>query len=90
MVLLEAMAEGVPMVAMDCPRGPAELIQDGQNGFLVPEGDVPSFTRALHVLIGDVEHRRRMGKQAWMDAEDYTTDRVVGDWLALLHDLGPA
>ncbi|GGF40470.1 hypothetical protein GCM10011519_12680 [Marmoricola endophyticus] len=84
MVLLEAMAEGVPMVAMDCPRGPAEMVRDGENGFLVAEGDVAGFTRALHTLIGDAELRRSLGKQAWLDAESYTTERIVQDWLELL------
>ena len=47
MVLIEAMSAGVPLVAMDCPRGPAEIVDDGKNGLLVDDGDVAGFTAAL-------------------------------------------
>ena len=47
MVLIEAMSAGVPLVAMDCPRGPGEIVDDGKNGFLVDDGDVAGFTEAL-------------------------------------------
>ena len=45
MVLIEAMSAGVPLVAMDCPRGPGEIVDDGKNGFLVDDGDVRRLQR---------------------------------------------
>ncbi|CAN5644389.1 N/A [soil metagenome] len=44
MVLIEAMSAGVPLVAMDCTRGPGEIVDDGKNGLLVEDGDVAGFT----------------------------------------------
>ena len=38
MVLIEAMAAGLPVVAYDCPTGPAELLEGGRSGILVPPG----------------------------------------------------
>lgn len=51
-VLLEAMALGKPIVATDCPSGPAELLQDGRYGRLVPVGQVNDFAQAMNDKIG--------------------------------------
>ena len=47
LVLLEAIARGVPLVAMDCAFGPAEIVQPGTNGWLVPMGAEDRFTQVL-------------------------------------------
>jgi glycosyltransferase involved in cell wall biosynthesis len=87
MVLIEAMSLGVPLVAMDCPRGPGEIVDDGKNGFLVPDGDVPGFTEGLRALVEDDELRRRCGRQAHEDARQYAPDTIVADWLGLFERL---
>jgi 1,2-diacylglycerol 3-alpha-glucosyltransferase len=46
MVLTEAMAAGVPVVAVDAP-GVREAVVDGRNGFLLPAPDLPAFSEAL-------------------------------------------
>lgn len=47
MVLIEAIARGVPLIAMDCDFGPREVIQPGVNGWLVPLGDLGEFQRVV-------------------------------------------
>jgi glycosyltransferase involved in cell wall biosynthesis len=83
MVLLEAMSTGLPLVSFDCPRGPGEIIDDGKNGRLVPNGDEPGFTAALLELIGDAELRKRLGARALEDSRQYEMDRVVAHWETL-------
>jgi glycosyltransferase involved in cell wall biosynthesis len=49
--LVEAMALGVPVVSTDCPSGPAELLQGGRLGVLVPVGDAGALSRGLAEML---------------------------------------
>ncbi len=52
-VLVEALACGTPVVATDCPSGPAETLQQGRIGPLVPVADDAALASALSCLLGD-------------------------------------
>ena len=80
MVLLEAMATGLPAVAFDCPTGPSEVIEDGVNGLLVPPEDIPGLTAALCELIEDPERLRAMGAAAVKSSERYQIPAVASHW----------
>jgi glycosyltransferase involved in cell wall biosynthesis len=62
--LLEAMACGLCVLAANCPTGPAELIESGVNGWLVPVNDVDAFATAMGRLLGDPALRNRLGLAA--------------------------
>lgn len=62
LALLEAQALGLPSVAFDCPTGPRDVL--GDDGLLVPPGDVDALARAVVALLQDPERRRRMGAAA--------------------------
>ena len=68
MSLIEAMSVGVPPVAMDCPRGPREILDDGVTGLLVPDGDEAAFTAALLRLVEDSDLRRELGARAHQES----------------------
>jgi glycosyltransferase involved in cell wall biosynthesis len=74
------------MVAYDCPRGPAEAIQDGVNGRLIPNGDQPAFTTALARLMDSPRTRRHMGAAAL--ATEYAMPSIVERWTKLLASIG--
>ena len=89
MILLEAASCGVPMVSFDCPHGPAELIREGENGYLVPLGDTQALSQAILRVIGDggeaaLRHRRALGAEARRTSEAFTLERTMDRWEALL------
>lgn len=62
--LMEAMAVGLPCISTDCPTGPSDMIVNGQNGFLVPVGDVCSMADAIVKISNDYSAAVEMGKKA--------------------------
>jgi glycosyltransferase involved in cell wall biosynthesis len=80
MVLLEAMACGLPVVSFDCPTGPAELVDDGVTGVLVENGSVPGLVREINRLIDDPELRAKLGMAARQAADDYSSDKIAIRW----------
>lgn len=87
LVLLEAMSKGMAVVGFDCPTGPADLIDQGRNGLLVPDGDVDALARQLLALVEDEELRRRCGAAAAATAEDYRIEVVGPLWEEFLEEL---
>ena len=88
MVLIEAMGVGLAVVAFDCPRGPADIVQPGQNGLLVPPQDVDALAAALSEVMSDDAHRERLAAGARRRVEQYCFDRGLGErWRELLSDL---
>jgi glycosyltransferase involved in cell wall biosynthesis len=88
LVLLEAMAKGLPVVAFDCPTGPGEIIDDHRNGLLVPARDVDGLARGIAELMDDAALRRRLGTAAARTAAQYTIEAVGPLWEQLLEELG--
>ncbi|HEX5415617.1 MAG TPA: glycosyltransferase family 4 protein [Chloroflexota bacterium] len=76
MVLLEAMAAGKPVVA-SAIAGYREVLEDGEQGLLVPPGSVPHLTDALDALLRDPDRRRALGRAGAVKARDYAWPAVV-------------
>lgn len=84
LVLIEAMAHGLPIVAFDCPYGPAEIVRHDQTGHLVPPQDVNLFARSLDQLISHHTLRQVMAQNAWTASSDYRRGHNVKAWLKAL------
>jgi len=87
MVLVEAMACGLPVVSFDCPAGPDEIITDGYDGLLVPSGDVHALAEKLMTLIADESLRKRLAQQARLTARRYEMDALAKQWISLFDQL---
>lgn len=83
LVLVEAMACGLPVVSFDCPAGPDEIITDGVDGLLVPSGNVQALAKELMALMADEDLRQRLGKQARQTAQRYDMKAIANQWETL-------
>jgi glycosyltransferase involved in cell wall biosynthesis len=84
--LCEAMACGLPVIAFDCPSGPADIVRDGVDGLLVPAEDVDALTRAMSDLTGDDARRRALGASATAVATRFSVTRIAAMWERVLRD----
>ncbi|HET6479174.1 MAG TPA: glycosyltransferase family 4 protein [Actinoplanes sp.] len=71
MTIVEAMRCGLPVVSTDCPVGPAEIIRHGEDGLLVPVGDVDAIATGLLRLMNDRELRVGMAAAAHANSQRY-------------------
>ena len=87
MILLEAQAYGIPIVSFKCQCGPADIITDGKDGFLVPEGNIPMMAEKLSMLMSDYQLRAKMGKAAVLSSKRFDEERVMHQWENLFSSL---
>lgn len=87
MVLAEAMSHGVPVISYDCPQGPREIVTHGEDGLLVPAGDVAGLTAAMNRLVDDPQLRAALGQRAAQSAGRYAMDRIRPRWEELFTEL---
>ena len=87
MVMIEAMACGLPAVSFGFHCGPADIIRNGVNGIVVPDGDVPALAEALKKLIKDDSLRRSMGAEAAKITQTYGQEAVMAKWMKLFEEL---
>ncbi|MGW5203924.1 glycosyltransferase family 4 protein [Streptomyces griseoincarnatus] len=86
MTLVEAMRCGLPVVSTDCPVGPREILRDGEDGFLVPNGEVEGIAWGLRRLMADEPLRRAMGEAALRNAARYDPAAVADRYMKLFED----
>lgn len=85
LVIIEAQAHGVPVVAFDCPRGPSEIIRHGYNGLLVEPEDVKELAAAIKKLIRNPYLAERFSVEGRRTAQEYSQEAVLQQWLKLLN-----
>lgn len=87
MVIIEAMACGVPPVSFTCPCGPRDIIDDGKDGLLVEDGNIEQLAEKISYLLEHEDIRKEMGKQARMDVQRFRIENIAGQWKRLFEEL---
>ena len=85
MVLLEAQAFGLPIVAFDCNTGPSDIVKHGINGLLVPPADSQRLSQSLINLISmSPEQYNVMVEASKKVAQTFTIDNIIASWVNIL------
>lgn len=83
-VVAEALACGVPVVTLDCPSGPGEIVRDEIDGLVVPADDLEGLERALDRVMGDSELRVRFSTRAPEVLGRFSEEKFLAQWDAVL------
>ena len=87
MVLLEAMACGLPCVSFDCPYGPRNVITDGEDGFLVDYLNSKALADSICKLIENEGLRKQMGKNGRNNVLRYSRESIMPQWITLFESI---
>ena len=80
MVLIEAMACGLPVISFDCPCGPKDIVRHQEDGLLVPSGDVAELSDAIHQLLSDDALRHEMATKAIVNVRRFELSEIAERW----------
>ena len=87
MVMIEAMACGLPVVCFDFLCGPRDIIVPEENGLMVQEGDVAALAAAMQRVMEDPALLERMSQGAKQIVQTYSEEAVMAQWEACFKEL---
>lgn len=86
--LMEAMALGLPCVSTECPcGGPKFLINDKENGLLVPVNDAEAMASAIREMLENEEFRNNCGENARKVVETLNPQKIYGTWEKVIEEV---
>jgi len=85
--IIEAESYGIPVVSYTFPCGPKDIIKNGEDGFIVQDGDRDGLARSLYYLMSNSEVRKEMGHKAYVNAHNYAPDIIMAKWDSLFKSL---
>ncbi|MBR4859375.1 MAG: glycosyltransferase [Clostridia bacterium] len=83
--MLEAMAMGIPCICTDCEGGgPKEVINDGENGLLVPVGDAEAMKDAMCRIVQENGLAEKLSRNATKIRTELSVENIVNKWIEII------
>ena len=81
LTLAEAQSYGVPILSLDCPSGPAEILDNGKAGFLLPlDSSDEVIFESLKTLLTDTSLQEQYRKAGLIRSSEFLPEKVIKDW----------
>ena len=87
LVLMEAMATGLPPVAFACQCGPKDIINNGIDGILCKAEDIDELANGINSLIDNEKTRKSMGTKASINIQRFSMVQIMHQWDVLFQEL---
>ena len=87
MVLVEAMACGLPVISFDCPCGPKDIIHNYIDGLLVENGNIERLAESMIWMIQHPEERQNMADKAVENVKRFRIEQIAGRWKSLFETI---
>ena len=85
MVLLEALACNIPVVSFNCPTGPEEVINHGENGLLIEHQNIKALTEGINAMMFDAKLYDTCKMNAFKTAQKFSIETIGKQWLELMN-----
>lgn len=85
LVLIEAMSYGLPCISYTSAQGANEIIDDGENGYLIENRNEEEMISKIELLINDDKLKNKLGKNARSKSKNYSNEVVLGKWQRLIN-----
>ncbi|MBQ9624971.1 MAG: glycosyltransferase [Clostridia bacterium] len=86
-VLLEAKLNRLPIVSYDIFTGPSEIVRNGTDGILVPDGDIEELASAMIKLIENKDLRKQMSDNSQENLEKFSKETILKQWFNLIDSM---
>ena len=83
-VLIEALMCSTPIVAFDVRVGPRAIIEDGKEGYLIPDKELEQYANQLIKLMKDENLRNELSQNAKVKSKEFMKDKILEKWIEIL------
>lgn len=87
LTLIEAKANCLPIVSFNCPNGPAEIIRNNIDGFLVENGNIDSMVEKIEYLINNPDVRKKFSEKSKENLNKFSKSIILEKWKDLIENI---
>lgn len=87
MVIIEALSQGLPVIAYDCYCGPSDILGQNNGGVLIDFGNQNQFAEQLKTLMNDESLREKKSTEAYEVAKSYALKEIMPKWINLFNEV---